>query len=202
MVESCKGNDIEGTSMTSLAVDSSANDAPVTDGHGHKCQTARIILITLGALLILIGVWLSGLSLFASVMHDGLVRILVSRDGIGPEKLAKFRYTSWREPSQNIRPFVQGPKSFEGCKILRYRRGTRFGLLCRLTYHEAEYLMPDGRVVVGPAFGPRHYVAPNLFALGPLIIGGVIMVIVGIALRTDKLTEPESASGHPSPDCA
>ncbi|MBL7185628.1 MAG: hypothetical protein ISS70_04830 [Phycisphaerae bacterium] len=188
--------------MTRSEEESSANDAAVTRGYRRKRRITKIILITLGILFIPIGIGLFALSLLPSAMYSGLMELRLSYDDVSAEKLAKFRYTSWREPSQNIRPFVQGPKSFEGCKILRYRRGTRLRWLGWLTYYEAEYLMPDGSLVIGPAFGPRPYAAPNIFVLGPLIVAGLIMFVAGIALISDKLAEPELSCGPLPPDCA
>lgn len=191
IVKRRKDSDIEETPMTEIAVDSSANDAPVTDEHGNKGQKTKTILITVGVLILVAGVGLLGLVYRIGEVDTHSVTVVLSEDRMGQEVLAKFRYTSWRESSGSIRPFVHGPKSFEDCKILRYRRGSRPNGFFRYTHYQAEYRMPDGSQVIGPAFGPLPYTAPNLFVLGPLIIGGVIILVVGIALRVDKLTELE-----------
>lgn len=178
--------------MTEIAVDSSANDAPATGGNGHKRQKTKTILITVGVLLVIAGVGLLGLIYKISKVDTYSVTVVLSEDRMSQEALSKLQYTSWLEPSRSIRPFVHGPKSFEGCRILRYRRGSRPNELFEYTYYEAQYLMPDGSMVIGPAFGPRPYTAPNLFLLGSLIVAGVIPLVVGIALRSGKAMETEA----------
>jgi hypothetical protein len=188
--------------MMSIVTETEAEVGPDIMENKRKRRITKIILITLGILFIPIGIGLFALSLLPGAMANGLMEVRLSYDDVSVEELAKFRYTSWREPSGSIRPFVSSRRSFEGCKILRYRTGTRFGPACRLTYYEAQYLMPDGSVVIGPAFGPRHFVAPNMLVLGSLIVGGMIMLVVGIALKSDKLTEPEIPAGGLFPDGA
>jgi hypothetical protein len=144
------------------------------------------ILITVGVIFIIAGVGLLGLVYRISEVDTHSVTVVLSEDRMGQEALAKFRFTSWQEPSGNIRPFVHGPKSFEGCRILWYRRGSRTNELFEYTHYEAQYRMPDGSQVIGPAFGPRPYTAPNLFLLGSLIVAGVIPLVVGIALRSES----------------
>jgi hypothetical protein len=175
-----------------MIVGVSASDETRSARRVHRCETVRTILITLGVILALVGFGLFVWSLKISAIDNGSVTVLLSRDRIGPELMSRLRYTSWQEPSSGIRPFVQSPKSFEGCEILRYRKGTRSRWLMRFTYYEAEYRMPDGSLVIGPAFGPLPYTMPNLFVLGPLIVGGLIMLVAGIAARPRKMRESKA----------
>ena len=191
MVKRHTDDDIEEMPMTRLAVDSSLNDTPVTGGHGRTRRNVKTILITLGAVLTPIGIGLFWFSYKISAIDTYSVTVVLSEDRMGHETLAEFRFTSWREPSASIRPFVHGPKSFEGCEILRYRRGSKLNGLFRYAHYEAEYRMPDGSLVVGPAFGPRPYTAPNLLVFVPLIGGGLAMLVAGIALKSKKLPELE-----------
>lgn len=177
---------IEGIFVTRFAADSSTNGTLLTDGHGHKCQATRRILITAGAVFTVAGIGLLGLVHRISKVDTHSVIVVLSEDRMSQDALSKFRFTSWREPSGTIRPFVHGQKSFEGCRISRYRIGSRPNELFKYTYYEAEYLMPDGSLVIGPAFGPRPYTAPNLVLLGSLIVAGVIPLVLGIALRSGK----------------
>ena len=148
----------------------------------RSCDITKIILISLGVCFILGGFGLLLLSYPASAVGTGSFTFLLAVDQIGPEELSQFRYTQWRKPSKGIRPFIFSPKSFEDCKILRYRRGSRPYWYVWVTYYEAEYMMPDGSKVIGPAFGPLPYVAPNLFLIIPLILAGIVMFVIGIVL--------------------
>ena len=129
----------------------------------RSCDITKIILITLGTCLIIGGFGLLLLSYPASAVGTSSFTFLLAVDEIDPEELSQFRYTQWRKPSKGIRPFIFSPKSFEDCKILRYCRGSRPHWYVWVTYYEAEYMMPDGIKVIGQAFGPLPYVAPNLF---------------------------------------
>ncbi len=192
MVKRRTDNYIEETSVTEFALDSLTDDMPAINGHSHRRRNIRTIFLTLGALLVLIGLGLFWFSYKIGAIDTYSVTVVLSEDRMSRELLSKFRYTSWREPSESIRPFVHGPKSFEDCKILRYRRGSRSNWLFRCTYYEAEYRMPDGSLVIGPAFGPLPYTGSNVFVLGPLILAGVVMLVAGIALRPVKATETEA----------
>jgi len=83
----------------------------------------------------------------------------------------------------SIRPFLSERRSFENCRILRYRRGTWPHWLVRRTYYEAEYQRSDGTRVVGPVVGPRPYVAPNFLTHVPLITAGVVLFVAGVFWR-------------------
>jgi hypothetical protein len=142
------------------------------------------MLILISVLVILFGLWQLVFSTIAGMVDTGSVTILLSGDGIDQEILSNFKYTSWRAPSRYIRPFVFRNKSFEGCEIVRYRRGFWPHWLVWRTYYEAEYLLPDGSKVIGPAFGPIPYSAPNLLVSIPTILVGIILLITGIKKKS------------------
>jgi hypothetical protein len=144
----------------------------------------KIILIPLSSLPIIFGIWHLIFSYIVGKVDTGSVTIVLSGDGIEPEILLNFKYTPWRAPTNEIHPFVYGNKSFNDCKILRYRRGFWPHWLIWRTYYEAEYLLPDGSKVIGPAFGPLPYSAPNLLVSIPIISAGIIMLIIGIRMRS------------------
>jgi len=140
----------------------------------------KIILIPISVLTILFGIGHLLFSSIVGVIDTISVTTLLSEDRIGPETLSNFKYTSWCTPSARIRPFAYGNKSFEGCEIVRYRRGFWPRWFIWRTYYEAEYLLPGGSKVIGPAFGPLPYSAPNLLVSIPAIVAGIIMLIIGI----------------------
>lgn len=137
-------------------------------------------LIVISCLVILFGIGHLVLSSIGGMVDTGSVKLLLSEDRIGPEMLSNFAYTSWHAPSEKIRPFAYRNKSFEDCEIVRYRRGFWPHWMMWRTYYEAEYLLPDGNKVIGPAFGPLPYSAPNLLVSIPTILVGVIILIIGI----------------------
>ena len=147
----------------------------------------RMALVSLGWLVIIggIGLWL--LLSAISAVDTGSVARLIARGDLDPEILRTFRFTPWREPTTEIRPFTFGPKSFENATIMRYRRGSQTcRLLLRQTYYEAEYRMPDGKTVIDAAWGPVPYTTPNSRLLFPVIGGGIVMFIVAAMLRRKK----------------
>jgi hypothetical protein len=151
----------------------------------------KIILISISVLTILFGVWHLVFSSIAGMVDTASVTILLSEDGIDEEILSNFRYTPWRFPSANIRPFSFRNKSFAGCKIIRYHRGFWPHWLVWRTYYEAEYLLPDGSKVIGPAFGPLPYSAPNLLVSIPAILVGIILLIIGIKKKSNNRRESD-----------
>lgn len=142
------------------------------------------ILILLSSLLIGFGVLLLAFSCIVSKVDTGSLKMILSADRINPEILANFKYSSWIAPSDKIHPFVYGKKSFADCKILRYRRGFWPHWFIWRTYYEAEYLLPDGSKVIGPAFGPLPYSAPNLLVSVPIISSGIILLIMGLRKKS------------------
>ena len=147
-----------------------------------RCSMIRIVGLIVGVFLIVGGIaaWL--LLHTISGIDTGSVAILVARGEIGPEQLSKLRFGPWREPRPEIQPFPSRPEAFERGKIIRYRQGSRKVKLLVQTYYEAEYLMPDGRTIVGPALGPMAYTTPNSQVLLSAIVSGAIMLIVSFAL--------------------
>ena len=143
----------------------------------------KIILILLSSLLIIFGIWHLIFSYIVGKVDTGSVTFLLSEDRMEPETLSNFNYTVWLAPSDKIHPFAYGNKSFKDCKILRYRRGSWPHWFIWRTYYEAEYLLPDGSKVIGPAFGPLPYSAPNLLVSVPVLSAGIILMIIGIRMR-------------------
>jgi hypothetical protein len=134
-------------------------------------------------LLLIFGIWHLVFSYIVSKIDTNSVIIILSGDGMDPEVLGNFKYTPWHEPSDKIRPFVYGKMSFADSKILRYRRGFWPHWLIWRIYYEAEYLLPDGSKVIGPAFGPLPYSAPNLLISVPIISAGIILLIICLRMK-------------------
>lgn len=161
-----------------------------TGGIGKsQWSMSRIMLMILGACLTIggIGVWL--LVSAMSAVDTGSVVILIGRGDFDTGILRTFQFTAWREPIAEIRPFTFGPKSFEQATIIRYRRGSRIcNPLFRQTYYEAEYRMPDGKIVVDAAWGPLPYATPNSRVLFPIIAVGAFLFLSAIVPRRKKTT--------------
>jgi hypothetical protein len=145
----------------------------------------KTILILLSLLLIIFGILHLTFSCIVGKVDTGSVTMVLSADSMDPEILAKFEYTPWMTPSAKIRPFVYGKKSFADCKIIRYRRGSRPHWFIWRTYYEAEYLLPAGSKVIGPAFGPLPYSAPNLLVSVPVLSAGIILLIIGLKMKAN-----------------
>ncbi len=141
----------------------------------------------LGALLILAGVGACLLQHVISIIDTGSVGVLIARGDFDVETLHTFRFTPWREPTAEIQPFPSRRESLEKGRIIRYRQGTRMDHpLFRQTYYEAEYLMPDGKMIIGPALGPVAFTSPNYAVSIPVILGGAIMLVLAMRLSHKK----------------
>jgi hypothetical protein len=148
----------------------------------------KIILILISAFAIIFGIWHLIFSCIVGRVDTRSVTFLLSEDRIDTETLSNFKYTPWHAPSARIRPFAYGNKSLEGFKIVRYRRGFWPNWFIWRTYYEAEYLLPDGSKVIGPAFGPLPYSAPNLLVSIPVITAGIFILIIVIRKKSELRT--------------
>ena len=153
----------------------------------------KSLLTVVGICVALIGLGLLYLSYTVSSIDSGSVAVLLAQDRIPPDFLAGFEFTPWREPDAEIGPFISDERSFDGCEILRYRRGTKSHWLVHCTYYEAEYQRRDGSTVIGPAVGPQPYTTPNFCIYVPLAISGVLLFAAGLVLRSGR-NRPDS---HP-----
>jgi hypothetical protein len=146
----------------------------------------RKLLTTFGICVALIGLGLLYLSCTVSSIDGASVAVLLAQDRMAPETLAQFHFTPWRAPTGEIQPFISEERSFDNCKILRYRCGTRSHWLVHYTYYEAEYERRDYSKVVGPAVGPRSYTTPNFLTFVPLTLAGVLMFAAGLILQASR----------------
>jgi len=138
--------------------------------------------LTIVGLFLIVGGVDAWLLLHAICVVDSNPTARVMRGDLDAEQLRSLQLTPWREPSAEIRPFVSWLESFEKGKIIRCRQASWTDhLLIRQTYYEAEYLMPDGKTIIGPALGPMPYAAPNsrvLFAVIAIAIAVLVLAVV------------------------
>jgi len=144
------------------------------------------LLTTLGICVALVGLGLLYLSCTISSIDGASAAVLLAQDRMAPETLAAFRFTPWRAPTGEIQPFISEERSFNSCKILRYRCGSRSHWLVHYTYYEAQYQRLDGSKVIGPAVGPQPYTTPNFLTFIPLTLAGVLMFAAGLILRANR----------------
>jgi hypothetical protein len=116
----------------------------------------------------------------AATIDAGSVTSLIAQGRLDQETLSDFTFSEWRAPTEKIGPFTFNNRSYEGCEIVRYRRGSKPHWLVGHVYYEAEYLRPDGKKEIGPVFGPLPYTAPNLSV-------SISAAAIGLALLTISL---------------
>lgn len=140
-----------------------------------------LTLISILVVLFGLGHFLCGT--FIGWIDTGSVKIVIAR-GHNQEMFSNFKFSAWRSPTEKIRPFICGDKSYKEFEIVRYRQGSWPNWLIRRSYYEAEYLKPDGSKEIGPAFGPLAYSSPNYYV--SVVAIGLILLIASLIIKSNK----------------